>query len=118
MASLHQFRCFLLSAYALGSLTAAADELGYSQPSISQQIRLLERSMGVDLFHRVGRGVVPTEAAEALRPHAERSLAAAQAAPWTDPAPTDPGAEGTHQHKSAQMNSPDRAYVSMSARLG
>jgi DNA-binding transcriptional LysR family regulator len=79
MASLHQFRCFLAT-YERGSLTAAAEELGYSQPSISEQVRLLERSMGAPLFRRAGRGVVPTEAGEALRPHAERSLAAAAAA--------------------------------------
>ncbi len=78
MASIHQLRCFL-AAYELGSLTAAADELGYAQPSVSEQVRLLERSMGVTLFRRVGRGVVPTESAEALRPHAERTLASVDA---------------------------------------
>ena len=79
MATLHQFRCFL-AAYERGSLTAAAEALGHSQPSVSEQVRLLERSMGAELFRRVGRGVVPTEAAEALRPHAERSLASAESA--------------------------------------
>ena len=39
--SLHQLRCFL-TVYELGSLTAAAEELGYAQPSVSQQIRALE----------------------------------------------------------------------------
>lgn len=77
MLSLHQLRCFLTT-YELGSLTAAADELGYSQPSISEQIRNLERSLGVQLFRRVGRGVVPTTVADTLRPHAERTLAAAE----------------------------------------
>lgn len=76
MLSLHQLRCFL-AAVEHGSLTAAADELGYAQPSISEQIRSLEKSLGTTLFTRVGRGVVPTEAARALRPHAERTLAAA-----------------------------------------
>ena len=76
MLSLHQLRCFLAT-YELGSLTAAADQLGYSQPSISEQIRNLERSVGGTLFTRVGRGVVPTASAEAMRPHAERTLAAA-----------------------------------------
>ena len=70
MASLHQLQLFLTT-YAAGSLTAAADAVGLAQPSVSEQIRLLERSVGAPLFHRVGRGVVPTEAAEALRPHAE-----------------------------------------------
>jgi DNA-binding transcriptional LysR family regulator len=78
MATIHQLRCFLAT-YELGSLTAAADELGYAQPSVSEQVRLLERGMGVALFRRVGRGVIPTESAEALRPHAERTLASVEA---------------------------------------
>ena len=76
--SLHQLRCFLTT-YEHGSLTAAAEELGYAQPSISEQIRGLETSLGVALFQRVGRGVVPTTAGEHLRPHAERTLAEAEA---------------------------------------
>jgi DNA-binding transcriptional LysR family regulator len=76
MLSLHQLRCFL-TAYELGSLTAAATELGFAQPSVSQQIRHLERSVQAVLFDRVGRGVVPTEAGKALRPHAERALRSA-----------------------------------------
>jgi DNA-binding transcriptional LysR family regulator len=79
MLSLHQLRVFL-TAYELGSLTAAAEQLGYAQPSISEQIRGLEKTLGVQLFHRVGRGVVPTTAADELRPHAERTIAAAEGA--------------------------------------
>jgi len=77
--SLHQLRCFLAT-YEHGSLTAAAEELGYAQPSISEQIRSLEKSCGAQLFRRVGRGVVPTTVADTLRPHAERTLAAAEEA--------------------------------------
>ena len=62
MITLHQLRCFLAT-YSLGSLTAAAAELGYAQPSVSEQVRLLEKSLNTQLFQRVGRGVVPTEAA-------------------------------------------------------
>jgi len=79
MLSLHQLRCFLAT-YEHGSLTGAAEELGYAQPSVSEQVRLLERSVGSPLFRRVGRGVVPTTVAETLRPHAERTLAAADEA--------------------------------------
>jgi DNA-binding transcriptional LysR family regulator len=79
MFSLHQLRCFV-AAYEHGSLTAAAEELGYAQPSVSEQIRSLEKSCGAQLFRRVGRGVVPTTVADALRPHAERTLAAAEEA--------------------------------------
>jgi DNA-binding transcriptional LysR family regulator len=74
--SLHQLRCFLTT-YEHGSLTAAAAELGYAQPSVSEQVRSLEKSVGAPLFRRVGRGVVPTTVADTLRPHAERTLAAA-----------------------------------------
>ena len=79
MLSLHQLRCFL-AAYERGSLTGAAEALGYAQPSVSEQIRALERSVGTDLFVRVGRGVVPTSTAETLRPYAEQALAAAEEA--------------------------------------
>lgn len=79
MLSLHQLRCFL-AAYEHGSFTAAAAELGYSQPTLSEQVRLLERTLGAPLFRRVGRGVTATPAGEALRPHAERTLAGATAA--------------------------------------
>ncbi|MEN8707819.1 MAG: LysR family transcriptional regulator [Nocardioides marinisabuli] len=75
MLSVHQLTCFL-AAYEQGSLTRAAEELGYAQPSVSEQIRALEKSLGVQLFHRVGRGVVPTPVAETMRPHAEQVLAA------------------------------------------
>jgi len=77
MLSLHQLSCFL-SVYEHGSLTRAAEELGYAQPSVSEQVRALEKSLGVQLFRRVGRGVVPTTVADTLRPHAERTLRAAE----------------------------------------
>ena len=79
MLSLHQLTCFLAT-YEAGSLTAAAPALGYPQPSVSEQIRSLEKSLGVTLFERVGRGVLPTSAAESLRPYAEATLAAADQA--------------------------------------
>ena len=79
MLSLHQLRCFV-SAYEHRSFTAAAQELGFAQPSLSEQIRLLERSVGTPLFTRAGRGVVPTEAAHTLLPHAQRTLSAASEA--------------------------------------
>ena len=77
MVTLHQLRCFL-TAYEHGSLTAAAAELGHAQPSVSEQVRILERSLGTRLFERVGRGLVPTGAGHELRPHAERALAAVE----------------------------------------
>lgn len=71
---------YFLAAFASGSFSAAAAELHMAQPSLSEQVRRLEAELGVALFQRVGRGVRPTEAGRALRPHAERTLAAAQEA--------------------------------------
>src|SRR4051812_47594163 len=51
-----------------------------AQPSLSEQVRRLEAELGVELFARAGRGLTPTEAGETLRPHAETTLAAAEAA--------------------------------------
>ncbi len=44
-----------------GSIARACDQLHLSQPTISKQIRQLERSVGERLFRRVGRGLVLTE---------------------------------------------------------
>jgi DNA-binding transcriptional LysR family regulator len=69
-----QLRYFLATAEH-GSFTAAARSLYIAQPSLSEQVRQLEAELGVDLFVRVGRGIVLTEAGRAFRPEAERVLA-------------------------------------------
>jgi DNA-binding transcriptional LysR family regulator len=43
-----------------GSVTAAAEALGYTPSAVSQQIKRLERQAGVPLLERVGRGVILT----------------------------------------------------------
>lgn len=53
-----------------GSLTAAAAALGYSQPAVSQQMKRLERRLGVPVVERVGRAVRLTEAGRILARHA------------------------------------------------
>ena len=45
-----------------GSITAAAASLGYSQPAISQQIKRLEKRLGIAVIERVGRSVRLTDA--------------------------------------------------------
>lgn len=50
-----------------GSFTHAAEQLGISQPSLSQQIRILEKQIGNPLFERLGRSVRLTVHGEALR---------------------------------------------------
>ncbi|MCC7137056.1 MAG: LysR family transcriptional regulator [Planctomycetes bacterium] len=49
----------------LGSVTAAARALGVTQPTVSVQVRALERALGVPLLVRGGRRLVPTEAGRA-----------------------------------------------------
>lgn len=57
-----------------GSLSAAAEALGYTQPSVSRQIAALESAMGVRLLDRLPRGVRLTEEGRCLLPHAEAVL--------------------------------------------
>jgi DNA-binding transcriptional LysR family regulator len=50
----------------VGSFTGAGDQLGLSQPAISQQVRTLEETLGVPLLVRAGRGARPTPAGDVL----------------------------------------------------
>jgi DNA-binding transcriptional LysR family regulator len=77
--TLQQLRYFL-AAVRHGSFSAAAADLHLAQPSLSDQIRRLEAELGVPLFVRAGRRLELTEAGRLLRPHAQRTLAEAQAA--------------------------------------
>jgi DNA-binding transcriptional LysR family regulator len=63
-----------------GNVTRAAERLGIGQPPLSQQIIALERELDVQLFHRTGHGVVPTEAGKTLLVDAKRLLNDAQEA--------------------------------------
>lgn len=49
--------------------TKAAQKLGISQPTLSQQIRALEQSMDTPLFDRIGKKVIVTEAGKILYHH-------------------------------------------------
>ena len=59
----------------LGSIARASAELQLTQPTISEQIRLLEKSLGHPLFNRVGRSLVLTEAGKTAFAHAEKIFA-------------------------------------------
>jgi DNA-binding transcriptional LysR family regulator len=60
----------------LGSISAAASVLGYTQSAVSQQLAALEREVGTPLVDRTQRPLRPTAAGALLRPHVERVLAA------------------------------------------
>jgi DNA-binding transcriptional LysR family regulator len=53
-----------------GSVTAAAEELVVTQPSVSAAVSALERELGVELTERSGRALRPTAAGEAYVPYA------------------------------------------------
>jgi DNA-binding transcriptional LysR family regulator len=58
----------------LGSFTAAARSLGYSQPAVSRQVAAMEAAAGMPLFVRNARGVSVSAAGAAVVEHAGRIL--------------------------------------------
>ena len=60
---LKQIRSFV-AVYGDGSINRTAERLNVAQPSLSQQIKSLEISVGVQLFERHARGVRPTPAGD------------------------------------------------------
>lgn len=84
--NLRQFE-YALAVAEEGSMTAAADRLRVTQPSLSQQIGALEKHLGVRLFTRTPTGVVATVAGRAFLAEAgiattasRRAVTAARAA--------------------------------------
>ena len=67
-------RAFLAVAEA-GSVSAAAEQLGYSQPGLSHRIQTLERELGAVLFRRRGNGMTLTREGQLLLPYARMTMA-------------------------------------------
>ena len=63
-----------------GSVTAAARELNYAQPSVSHHIARLEAETGAQLLERVGRGIRLTDAGRLLAERAEEIIGRLDAA--------------------------------------
>jgi len=73
------YRSFL-AVVTTGSLSGAARALGLTQPTVGRHIEALEAALGGSaLFTRSPGGLMPTEAALALKPHAEAMALAAEA---------------------------------------
>lgn len=67
---IYQLRVFL-SVYRHRSFSAASKDLHLTQPSVSIHIKKLEEELGVSLFDRVGRKIVPTAEGDLLSSRAE-----------------------------------------------
>lgn len=57
-----------------GSITRAAENLFMGQPNLSKAIRELEENLGVTLFKRTSKGIVPTQKGEEFLVYAKRIL--------------------------------------------
>lgn len=73
MMDLRQLRYFV-TVVEEGQITAAARQLHMAQPPLSQQIQLLEKELGVDLFIREHRHMELTEAGKLLYERARQIL--------------------------------------------
>ncbi|APU15126.1 MULTISPECIES: LysR family transcriptional regulator [Actinoalloteichus] len=74
MVSLRQLE-YLVAVADHGSFTRAAELLHVTQPALSHQMRILERSAGGPLLERLPRSVRLTPAGRAMLPHARAALA-------------------------------------------
>lgn len=77
--SLRQFRTFREVAE-LGTVTAAAESLGYTPSAVSQQLATFERSVGVALTERSGRKLQLTDAGREMLRHCIELLQRAELA--------------------------------------
>ncbi len=71
--TLHQLKIWTIVAKRQ-SMTKAADELRIRQPSVTQQIKLLEREYGLNLYTVNGRGIEPTPTGRILLKYAKKTL--------------------------------------------
>jgi LysR family transcriptional regulator, low CO2-responsive transcriptional regulator len=71
--TLHQVEVFATVAEA-GSVRRAAEQLVVTQPAVSASLAALEKSLGVELFTRVGRGIELTDAGTTFQRYARLLL--------------------------------------------
>lgn len=72
---LRQLRYFI-AVFEHSNFSRAAAEIPISQPTLTRSVQLLESELGVNLFRREARGVIPTSAGERFYHHANKILAA------------------------------------------
>lgn len=71
---------YFVSAFELGTISAAAAAHGISQPSLSQALQKLEETIATSLFVRSRRGLNPTPQGHRLYQHAQSILGAVRKA--------------------------------------
>ena len=72
--NLRELECFV-AVYEAKGFARAALALKTAQSNVSTHIRRLENELGVQLFDRRQRGIVPTPKGERLYQHAKRVIA-------------------------------------------
>lgn len=70
---IHQLKIFV-AVYQNLSFSRASEKLYISQPTISEHIKNLENELGSLLFDRLGRTILPTQAAEIIFPQAQQVI--------------------------------------------
>ncbi len=71
--TLHQLKVWIAVAKRQ-SMTKAAAELHIKQPSVTQQVKLLEKEYRVKLYNVTGRGIELTQAGRLFLKYAKRTL--------------------------------------------
>jgi LysR family transcriptional regulator of gallate degradation len=71
---------YFIAVFEHHNLSRAAAEIPISQPALTRSVKLLESELGVKLFRRQARGVIPTSAGERFYRHANKILAACERA--------------------------------------
>ncbi|GAA0325115.1 LysR family transcriptional regulator [Streptomyces polychromogenes] len=92
-----------LAVYRAGSLTAAARQVGLSQPTVTAQVRALEEELGQQLFQRLPRGVAPTTVADELAGEVASHIDALAAVAERGLAARDPFARPLHLAGPAEL---------------
>lgn len=93
---------YFLEVVKSGSIADASYRLNVASSAISRQIAKLERELGVELFERRPRGMVPSAAGEVLSAHARRTMLDAERV--------------TAEIKALQV--PDRGFVRLASYEG
>lgn len=71
---IHHLKIFV-EVYRHKSFSRASEKLFISQPTISEHIKNFEKELGYSLFDRLGRTILPTEAANLIYPRAQQIIA-------------------------------------------